>query len=153
MIKQARSIHETAEILGRRRIRFFTAQAVLFCLWQATWVTTHFDGPVVRTVDRVGGLSWLAWAVILLAMVTTGGFLATPRAVREAMNDELSRANRADALSWGFGGAMAMAIIYYGIALFDVVPVFLALHSVVSVGIGLALGRFAYLERKASRDE
>lgn len=153
MIKQARSVHEAAEILGRRRIRFFTAQAVLFCIWQATWAASYTSEAALRTVDRVGALSWLVWAVILLTLFARGGFLSTPPAVRDYMNDEVSRAHRDNALVWAFWAAMATGILYYAIALFDTVPVFLALHSVVSVGVGIALGRFAYLERKASRDE
>lgn len=149
MIKQASSTHEAAELLGRRRTRFFAAQAVLFFSGQAVWITRAQDAPFTRLVDRVGGLGWLLWAAVLLALLARGSFLATPRAVREYLNDELWQAHRGSALAWGFWSAMVTSILCYALAMFTLVPVFNALHAIVSAGVGVALCRFVYLERRS----
>jgi hypothetical protein len=67
------------------------------------------------------------------------------------MNDEVTRANRADALSAGFSVAMFAGILIYGLDAFAPNPIDLrdGVHLIVTAGLGTALIRFSLLERRA----
>jgi len=72
--------------------------------------------------------------------------------VRNLMNDDITREHRAQALSLGFLIAMLTAIALYVIDMAEPVATRVAIHVVVTLGIGAALVRFGMLERRAHRD-
>ena len=146
-----RSDHEEAERLGRQRARQWPALAAVFITQQATFFSVDQDAPLVRTVDWVKSAGWLMLTLVLLAALWTGGFWLKRREVRELMNDEVTRAHRADALALGFLLAMLMAAGIYIATFFEPVEVRMALHIVLTAGIVTALIRFGLLERRAYR--
>jgi hypothetical protein len=81
----------------------------------------------------------------------TGGVWFVGRATRALLNDEATRAHRADALSLGFGVAVLVALALYAISLFEPVEAGQVAHFVVTASLLAALLRFALLERRAYR--
>ena len=73
--------------------------------------------------------------------------------MRDLIDDENTRANRNDAMRWGFLFAMGGAIAVYALTLFDV-PLSArdAVHSVMTISIPAALIRWGILERRAHQD-
>jgi hypothetical protein len=141
-----------AERLGRRRARALPAFALLFVIQQAAFYTANEPARLVRPVDFIRTGGWLALTLVLLAGLWTGGFWFRRREVRALMDDEVTRAHRADALSLGFLATILAAVVYYLVGVFEPTGARDALHGVVTVGIAVALLRFAMLERRALKD-
>ena len=145
---------EAAERLGRRRARVLPVLAILFLTQQLSFFLSENErsSEVIRSVDHVKFGAWLVLSLVLLAALYTGGFWFRPRAVRDLMNDEITRQHRAQALSLGFLVAMLTAIALYVVDMAEPVGTRVAIHVVVTLGIGAALIRFGTLERRAHRD-
>lgn len=139
-------IVETADRLSRRRARMMIPLALMFFLQQAAFFSNPPDQRPVSLV-RLGG--WTALALVILAGLVTGGFWFRPKAVRQLMDDEITRAHRAQALSLGFTLAMLTGVALFVLQVFVPVDAPEAIHLILSVGIGAALLRFSILERRA----
>lgn len=141
---------ETADRLSRRRARMFAALAVIFFTQQFS----YFAEPdsAARLVDHVKIGAWLLLSIVLVLALATGGFWLKPKPVRALMDDDVTRANRADAFRVGFLATMATAILLYFLLLFEPISGREAIHALTTIGIAAALLRFAYLERRALRD-
>ena len=142
---------EQAERLGRRRARVLPILAILFISQQISFFASEQEASaqLVRTVDHVKFGAWLVLSLVLLAALYTGGFWLKPRAVRALMDDEITRAHRASALSLGFLVTILGAIGIYILDMFEPIETRMAIHLIVTVGIAAALVRFGMLERKA----
>ncbi len=148
-------IVEKADRLSRRRARTLPILAVLFIGQQATFFgkSVKFGtSEVVRTVDRMHIAAWLVLSIVILLAITTGGSWLQSREVRALMNDEATRANRAEACRIGFVATMIGAIGLYFLAYFEPLSGLDAIHLLMTVGIGSALIRFGMLERRDHRD-
>jgi hypothetical protein len=144
---------ETADRLVRRRARALPALAVVFVSQQAAFLTqAETSREVVRTVQYVQIGAWLALSVVLVLAVATGGFWFRSARVRALIDDESSRANRYDAMRFGFVAAMAGAMLLYVVTLLEPFEARDAIHTILSLGLAAALLRFGYLERRALRD-
>jgi hypothetical protein len=137
---------EKAERIGRMRARLFAAQAILFASWQGLYFGVMDDR--MRLVDSVKIWTWLVWVVALLLLLATGGGFLRSRNVRALLNDELTRANRAQAYVAGFWAAMIAAVGFFVIDLFDPVRAREAVHAIVSAAIASAFITFAIRERR-----
>lgn len=143
---------DAAHRLTRRRARMLPVLAILFITQQASYFTSLVeDGG--RTVDHVKIAAWLVLSVMLLLALATGGFWFHSREVRALMNDEVTRANRAEAFRIGFLATMAASILLYFLTLFERVSGRDAIHLLMTVGIAAALLRFGLLERRALKDD
>ena len=144
-----RTIAQQADHLSKRRARMLPFLAVIFLSQQVTYFTTVRElGPV----PSVKISAWLLLSIILLAALATKGFWLQPKAVRDLIDDENSRANRNDAMRWGFVVSMATAIGIEILTMFDTVNAREAIHIIMSSGLAVALIRWGYLERRAHRD-
>lgn len=143
---------EAADRLSRRRARLIPALAVVFILQQASYFVGQVEDGT-RTVDHVKIAAWLVLSIVLLLALATGGFWLKPEPVRALMNDDVTRANRADAFRIGFLATMIAAIGLYFITLFEPVGGREAIHILVTIGIAAALLRFGFLERRAHIDD
>jgi hypothetical protein len=141
---------ETAERLSRRRARMLPALAGLIITQQAAYFFGQ-TGRVDRWVDWVGLGSWALLSVVILMAIVTGGFWLKSAEVRALLDDEGTKASRADAARIGFTLAMLAAIGLHVLSAFDEVETREALQLVISVGLVAALVRFAFLERRAHR--
>jgi len=137
---------ETADRLSRRRSGMMISFALFFLIQQATFFSNPPDRRVVSLV-HLGG--WAVLALMLLAMLTTGGFWFKPKAVRALMEDDMARAHRAEALSLGFVLAMLAGIALFIVQVFVSIGTPVAIHLILSIGFVSAMIRFAVLERRA----
>jgi hypothetical protein len=137
-----------AEALSRRRARMLPVLAVLFVGQQAS----YFTGGGSAADASPGGVHIAAWfvlsIVILLALVTGGGWIYS-RNVRRLANDEGTRAHRDRAFRVGFISSMMACMILYVVTLFRPLSGRDAVHAVLTVGILVTLLCFAFLERRA----
>jgi hypothetical protein len=144
-----RTISEEADHLGRRRARMLPFLAVIYLSQQISYFSS---GDGVRAVDHVKVGAWVVLSLVLLAALTTKGFWFHRREVRDMIDDEGTRANRGDALGWGFVMAILTAIALFLVSLVERVSAREAIHVIVSLGIAAAIIRFGMLERRALRD-
>jgi hypothetical protein len=145
-----RSISENAERLSRRRARALPALGVIFLAQQASYLSMPEQSA--RLVDHLKIGAWLLLSIVLLAGLATGGAWFRPRAVRELVNDESTRAHRQTAYVYGFWAAMGTALGIYVVNMFEVVSGRDAVHIIVTAGVATALLNFGMLERRALRD-
>jgi hypothetical protein len=146
-----RSDIETADRLTRRRARAMPALAVIFLSQQISYFAGQLEDGT-RTVDHLKVAAWLVLSIVMLLGLATGGFWFRPKNVRALMDDEVTRANRAEAFRVGFLAAMIAAIALYFVTLFEPVGGREAIHILMTVGIAAALLRFGLLERRALQE-
>lgn len=135
-----------ADRLARRRARMLPVLGLFLIIQQSTYFA-HGDGT--RLVDhvRIGG--WVAMNLVILLLLTTGGFWRRSKAVRDLLDDEGTRANRAAALSTGFVCAMLSAVVLFVMQGAWEFTADEAIHLIVTAGLFAAIIRFAMLERRA----
>lgn len=141
---------EAADRLSRRRARMLPFLAILFLTQQAAYFAEPDTG--MRAVDHVKVGAWLVLSIVLVLVLATGGFWFRPKRVRALMDDEITRANRAEAFRIGFLATMAAAIVLYFVSQFDPMSGREAIHILTTIGIAAALLRFGFLERRAHKD-
>src|SRR4029078_1038042 len=145
------SVADKAEFLSRRRARMLPALAVIFLSQQATFFS-QMTGAEHVSAEKAKISAWLVLSVVLLFGLATKGFWLEPKEVRDLVDDENTRANRNEAMRWGFLFAMGSAIAVYVLTMFEAVTGREAVHIVLSFGIAAALLRWGALERRALRD-
>jgi len=138
---------ERADRLSQRRARMLPVLAIVFLTQQATFFLQTSGTDLA--VERVKMSAWLVLSIVLLAALTTKSFWLEPRAVRDLMEDENTRANRSEAMRWGFLFAMGAAIGVYVLGMFEAVTGREAVHIIMTFGIAAALLRWGILERRA----
>ena len=138
---------EEADRLSRRRARMTVALGIIFVSQQFTFFSDRAEDH--RAVTWVHTSGWLVLAAVILAGIATGGFWRKPQAVRALIEDEVTRDNRHRALSLGFVLAMITAMVLYLFDRFEPVGAPIAIHLILSVGLGAALVRFGVLEKRA----
>jgi hypothetical protein len=145
------SVAEKADYLSTRRARMLPALAVIFLSQQASFFSQMSESGHV-SAENAKISAWLALSIILLLALSTKGFWLERKEVRDLLDDENTRANRSDAMRWGFLFSMAAAIGVYSLTMFDTtVSARDAVHIVMTVGIAAALIRWGVLERRAHR--
>ena len=146
------SVPEKAEYLSKRRARMLPVLAIIFLSQQAAFLSTLGSGELTSAYTAKVS-AWLVLSIVILAALATKGFWLEPREVRDLIDDENTRANRNDAMRWGFLFSMAAAISVYALTLFNVqMSARDAVHIVLTIGIPAALIRWGLLERRALRD-
>jgi hypothetical protein len=142
---------EKAERLSRKRARMLPFLAVIYISQQATFFATDAP-PEVRSADHVKIGAWLVLSLVLLWALTTKGFAFQSKEVRDLVDDENTRANRASGMTLGFIFAMLAGMALYFLDQFEPITAREAIHVILSLGLGVALIRFGMLERRAHRD-
>src|SRR5437868_1737822 len=146
-----RSISERADFLSRRRARTLPALAMIYFAQQATFLSALGNGTH-RDADHFKIGAWVVLSLVLLAALATKGFWFQPKEVRDLIDDESTRANRLDGMRLGFMFACGAALAAYFLAEFQPLTVGETAHLVLTFGLGAALLRFGFLERRAHRD-
>jgi hypothetical protein len=150
--KKPMTVAEKAEYLSQRRARMLPMLAIIFLSQQAAFLST-VNSPAPHSAYTVKISAWLVLSIVLLAALATKGFWLEPKAVRDLIDDENTRANRNDAMRWGFLFSMGAAIAVYALTLFEPsITARDAVHIVMTIGIPAALIRWGMLERRAHRD-
>ena len=143
---------ERAERMQRRRTRILWAQGFLFLIWQFSfWTTRHELSAPFRAVDQLRLGAFFFWAAALLMLLSTGGGLLRERnsQVRAMANDEVTRAHRRSAFTWGYWVLILSCMSLYGISLFRPLGLVDVLHGLLSIGVIVPIMRFVWLERRA----
>ena len=133
------SLSEEAERLSRRRARMMPFLALILITQQGAFAVAA-DSPR-RSVDYMTLGAWLLLAGVILAALVTGGFWLKPRPVRDLMDDDVTKANRASALALGFVLSMATAMVLYVVNFVEEVPAGIAIHVIVTCGLAAAMFR------------
>ena len=144
------SVAEKAEYLSKRRARMLPALAIIFLSQQAAFLSQMSAGEHV-SAEKAKISAWLVLSVVLLAGLATKGFWLERKEVRDLVDDENTRANRNEAMRWGFLFSMGTAIGVYILTMFDTVTGREATHIIMSFGIAAAILRWGVLERRAHR--
>src|SRR4051812_1489021 len=144
------SVAEKAEYLSKRRARMLPALAVIFLSQQVTFFSQLSGGEHV-SAETAKISAWLVLSVVMLFALATKGFWLEPKEVRDLVDDENTRANRNEAMRWGFLFSMGAAIGVYILTMFDTVTGREATHIIMSFGIAAAILRWGVLERRAHR--
>ena len=150
-IVDQRSLSDRAEYLSRRRARSLPALVVIYLAQQATFFSALGNGPR-RFVDDFKIAAWVVLSIMLLLGIATKGFWLERKEVRELIDEEGTRANRAQAMRAGFVFACLAALGAYALDKFQPISVGEAAQLVLSLGLGAALVRFGMLERRAHND-
>jgi cation transport ATPase len=141
---------ENADRYTRRRARVLIVSAIFFIAMQGTHYG-QFHGS--RLVDQFKISAWFVWAIALLAILASGGGFFKGREIRALMNDESTRAHRAEAFAWGFWAAMIGAILLYGLTMIEpATSAREAIHLILTFGVGVAILRFGRLEMRALKE-
>jgi hypothetical protein len=146
------SVAQKAEYLSKRRARMLPALAVIFLSQQVTFFS-QLSGSQHVSAEKAKISAWLVLSVLMLFGLATKGFWLEPKAVRDLVDDENTRANRNEAMRWGFLFAMGAAIAVYILTMFDrTVTAREGVHIIMSFGIAAAILRWGVLEKRAHRD-
>jgi hypothetical protein len=145
------NVAEKAEFLSKRRARILPALAIIFLSQQVTFFSQMTGGQHV-SAENAKISAWLVLSVLMLFGLSTKGFWLESKEVRNLLDDENTRANRNEAMRWGFLLGMASAIGVYVLTMFETVTGREAVHIVLSFGIAAAILRWAVLEKRAYRD-
>jgi ABC-type Fe3+ transport system permease subunit len=140
-----------AEQLSRRRARMLPFLAVIYLSQQLTFFTA-LDPAGHDTARYAKTGAWLILTLLLLAGIATRGFWFEKPQTRDLLDDESTRANRLDALRFGFIVAMLAAVGVVFLAMIEPLRANEAAQLVLSLGLGAALIRFGMLEKRAHRD-
>jgi hypothetical protein len=141
---------EAADRLTRRRALMLPVLALIFVTQQISYFAEA--GAPVRMVDHVKVGAWLVLSAVLLLALATGGFWLKPKAVRALMEDEVTRANRAESFRIGFLVTMVAGIGLYFLDQLSPMRGRETVHILVTIGIATALIVFGALERRTLRD-
>ena len=149
LMPKSENPHDRAARLSARANRILISSGLMFVIWQAVYfvVFTPPPGPP-RNVDIVWTLALVAWCGALLMLLATGGGAFRDREVREILDDELARAQRAQAYQNAFWAVMLIALAAYVAAQFITVDARFLAHAIVSAGVVVAVVTRAYMDRR-----
>ena len=137
---------DLADRLTKRRARMMPALAAVFLIQQVSYFSQI---PGERLVDQVRIGAWVVMSAVLLAFLISGGAWIRSAAVRALMNDDVTRANRASAMQFGFVLALGGAIALYPFIDQLGLNARQVIHLIVSLGPAAAMLWFGMLERRA----
>ena len=95
---------------------------------------------------------WVVNAIVLLAVLATGGGVLNRRGVRALVHDDLSRGHLRTALLAGYWIAMGLALLMYVTPWFGEFTARQAIFVIVTGSVVVSLLTFAGLERRAHAD-
>ena len=143
---------ETADRVVHRRARLMPALAAMFVAQQGSYFTGTRMDEGTRLVNYIAIAGWLTMSIVLLVGLATGFHWFGSASVRPLINDENTRANRADAFRFGFLATMIAALALYVLSLSEPLGARETIHVLTAVGIAVALLRFGLLEKRALKD-
>ena len=147
-----RNTVETADRMSRKRAVVMTAAAVVFLGVQLVARPIFVAAAAEPSHNRVDW--WAVNALLLMALLVTRlqGGLFNSREVRALINDDVSREHHRTGIVSGFWAAMMMAMAIYFVPALQGYTGREAVFFIVTVGVGVALLKFCFLELRAHRD-
>lgn len=141
---------ERAERISRRRARMFPILGIYFIAGQAIFFN-HADASPRIAQFKIS--AWLVWALVLLVAFAFAGGHFRGKAIRNLVEDDVARANRAKGYEAGFWAAAVAAIALYVTNMFEPVSGRDAIHLILTALVGAAMIRFGTLERRALKGD
>jgi hypothetical protein len=138
---------EAAERIGRNRAVTIIVVGGLFLAQQLSNFVGEARHPE-RPINYLGAAIWLLTSIVLLVVLATDLWFG-PAEVGPLVNDEVTRAHRAEAMRFGFLATIAACFCLYPVSLFAPLSGRHGIHLVTSVGLAAAMIRFGLLERRA----
>lgn len=89
---------------------------------------------------------WLAFALIMLLLLLTGGGWFISKRARTLADDEVTKANRQRGISIGFVAAMVTGFLVWGVSPFEPLHAQRAANIIVSMGLGCAFIAYGVAE-------
>lgn len=146
------SVGQIAERAQRRRNRMLWVP-ILFFIWQGAYFSGYARPHApIRGVELVSLGSHLLLGVVLLVLLATGGGWRYSKAVRAMLDDESTRAHRAQAYTWGFWALALCILALYAASPFVRLELGEVAHILLSVAVAVPALRFLMLERRADRE-
>ena len=137
---------DLADRLARRRARMMPVLALFFMIQP----TSYFSHPLTgRPIDQFRLCVWMLMGLLIILVISTGGFWFRKPEVRAMIDDAVSRANRASAMNLAFVSSMLIAILLYGLQGALELTAAQSIQLIVTVGLVTVLLRFSILERRA----
>ena len=132
-----------------RTTRILIGSGLMFGLWQLGFLMLFVppDGAP-RRVDIVASTAFVIWSAALLMLLATGGGAFRARAVRQILDDELARSQRARAYQNAFWVMMFVTLAAYASAQFVHLDARLLAHATLSTGVLVAVATVAFLRRR-----
>jgi protein-S-isoprenylcysteine O-methyltransferase Ste14 len=150
MIMHTKSPVEIADRVSRKRAKGVALAAIAFVVIQAIirpFLAADSGSTHQTTIDW-----WAVNAVVLLALLATGGGLLNTRNIRALVNDEVSHTHYRTAVVAGYWVAMTTAMGIYFVPRLEGVTARNAAYLIVTSSVVVALLVFSYLELRAHRD-
>ena len=141
---------DAADRLSRKRAIGAAIAALVFVAIQL--IAPPFFVDKRESLRDSQALLWLVNALILLALLATGGGLVYNREVRRLLNDEVSRSHYRSAVMCGFWIAMAAAVVLFVVPALAAFTAREAAYLLLTPSIAGALLAFAFLELRSHRD-
>jgi len=148
---QAKSPVEIADRVSRKRAKGVAFAAIAFAVIQVIirpFLAADPGSAPQATIDW-----WAVNAVVLLALLATGGGLLNNRNIRALVNDEVSQMHYRTAVVAGYWVAMTTAMGIYFVPRYEGVTARNASYLIVTSSVVVALLVFSYLELRAHRDD
>ncbi len=148
---QDKSVVEIADIQSRKRAIIVAAAAIVFFIAQV--IVRPFEDGWPGSPNHTARTGWWAInAILLLALLATGGGLLNKREISILVNDEVSRENYRTSVVAGFWVAMTTAMGLYFYPPFQTFSASGAIYVIVTVSIVVSLLSCSFLELRAHRD-
>jgi drug/metabolite transporter (DMT)-like permease len=141
---------ERADKISRKRAILIAAAGVVFVAGQILGHPFFDTGPSDLQISR--RIAWAVNAVLLLALLATGGGILNSREIRMLVNDEISRMNYKTSVIVGFWVAMTCALLLFAVPAFVSFTAHQAVYLIVTAAVATASLTFAWLEYRAHRD-
>ena len=145
---QAGSPVEIADRYSRQRAILAAMAAIVFLAGQVARRPFFAGWPGSSNSE----ITWAVNAVVLLAILATGGGLLLSSRIRALMNDEVTRSHFRTAGVVGYWAAMTTAMGLYALPVADGLSARDAAYVIVTFSVALPLLAFSYLEYLAHRD-
>lgn len=139
---------EIADRYSRKRAVIMALAAIAFLGAQVARrpFTGGWPGPTH------GEIAWAVNALVLLAILATGGCLLLSRPIRALMNDDVTRSHFRTVGVIGFWVAMATAMGLYAVPASEGLTARDAAYVIVTCSTAIPILAFSYLEYRAHRD-
>jgi cell division protein FtsW (lipid II flippase) len=147
---QSKSPVEIADRVSRKRAKGVAFAAIAFVVIQIIirpFLASDPGSTHQTTIDW-----WAVNAVVLLALLATGGGLLNTPSIRALVNDEVSHTHYRTAVVAGYWVAMTTAMGIYFVSRYEGVTARNAAYLIVTSSVVVALLVFSYLELRAHRD-
>lgn len=142
---------EIADRYSRKRAVIVAVGALAFLAIHVALGPFFADGLGTARHATVGTM-WAVNAIVLLAVLATGGGLLNSAQIRSLVNDEVSQSNYKTSVVAAYWVAMTAAMGLYIVPRFQAITARDAVYVIVTSSLGVALLTFSYLEYRAHRD-